>query len=72
MTKQRSDPLKTVILLLEDMGPSTTKELQEEASIVSKECADRLPGSLLTLEKRGKIRKELSKEKKSIVWSLVN
>ena len=71
MTKKRSDPLKTVILLLEDMGPTTTKELQEEASIVSKECSDRLPGSLLSLEKKGTIKKELSREKKALVWSLI-
>ncbi|MHA2334347.1 MAG: hypothetical protein ACXAEU_20135 [Candidatus Hodarchaeales archaeon] len=72
MTMKRSNPDKTVLLLLEDLGPSTTQELITEANTFSSECADRLPGTLVKLEKEGKIKKKLSREKKAIVWSLVD
>ena len=72
MTLKRSDPEKTVLLVLEELGGRGTTEeiikLAEEWGL--DECRDGIPGSLQSLRRKGKIDRSISKEKKAIVWTL--
>ncbi|MHA2366330.1 MAG: hypothetical protein ACXAC7_20405 [Candidatus Hodarchaeales archaeon] len=69
-TLARSDPKQTVLLILEDLGEASTAEIIEEAALLSNECKDRVPRSLLALYRDGKVNRRISKEKKAILWSL--
>ncbi len=70
---KRYNTQKAVLILLEDLGPSTTAEIIEEAvSMGTKECRDRVPSALIKLQKEKKVKKTISKEKKAIVWELVD
>ena len=60
-----------ILLLLNDMGPSSTEELISEAETLGiAECRDRVPGAIADLNSAGMLSKKLSKEKKAIVWGL--
>ena len=53
------------------MKEATTVELIEEAeSLGIAECRDRVPAALAELSSQGLIVKNISKEKKALVWSL--
>lgn len=71
MSSQRSDPKKAVIMILEDLGEATTAEIVDEAAAVSNDCKDRIPHTLVLMEKDRIIKKSISKTKRAIVWSLV-
>jgi hypothetical protein len=71
LTQERVDPKKTLVLILEDFPEATTAEIIDEAANISNECKDRVPRTLISLEKEGVIQKAISKEKKAIVWKLV-
>ena len=70
LTQDRVDPKKTIVLILEDFTEATTAEIIDEAATISNECKDRVPRTLISLEKEGIIKKFISKEKKAIVWKL--
>jgi len=53
---------------LQDLHEATTAKIIAEAEAVSNECKDRVPRTLLALEREGKVRKIFSKEKKAILW----
>lgn len=72
MTSELPDSKKTVTMILEDLGEATTAEIIHKASQVSLECKDRVPRTLIALEKEKKVIKRISKEKKAIVWTLVS
>ncbi len=60
-----------ILLLLNDMGPSSTEELISEAETLGiAECRDRVPAAIADLNSAGMLTKKLSKEKKAIVWGL--
>ncbi len=62
---------RLILLLLNDMGPSSTKELITEAETLGiAECRDRVPGAIADLNAQGMLTKKLSKEKKAIIWGL--
>ena len=65
------DPKETVIAVLNELGEASTFEIIEILSRRSKECKDRIPKTLITLEKENKIVKKISKERKAIVWSTI-
>ena len=67
-----SDPRETIINILEDLGEATTTEIIDESSKVSSECKDRIPNTLIALEKDKEITKRFSKEKRGYVWTLVS
>ncbi len=71
MIIERSDTKQTIINILRNLGEVTTEQLVEEAGKVSKECKDRIPGTLITLEEENMISKTISKEKKALVWALI-
>ena len=68
------DPKSTITMILEKLGESTTVEIIDEVSRVARspECKDRIPGTLVALEKEKKVTKRISKEKRAIVWTLVS
>ena len=70
MSNQRSDPKKAIIMILEDLGEATTAEIVDEATAVSNDCKDRVPHTLVLMEKDHIIKRNISKVKKAIVWSL--
>ncbi len=71
MGKSMEKTKRLILLLLHDMGPSTTEELITEAETLGiAECRDRVPGAIADLSGEGKLTRELSKEKKAIVWDL--
>ncbi|MHA1984776.1 MAG: DUF4386 family protein [Candidatus Hodarchaeales archaeon] len=72
LMKGRTDPKKTIIFILEDLGEASTEEIIEKASKISRDCKDRIPRTLKTLEKDKKITKAISKEKRAIVWTLAS
>ena len=71
MGKSMEKTKRLILLLLNDMGPSSTEELIGEAETLGiAECRDRVPGAIADLNSEGKLTKKLSKEKKAIVWGL--
>ncbi|MFW9994203.1 MAG: DUF4386 domain-containing protein [Candidatus Odinarchaeota archaeon] len=68
----RSDPKETITTILKIYGEATTEEIAEKASQVSPVCKDRVPGTLVSLEEDKRITKRISREKKALVWSLVD
>ncbi|KKM90217.1 hypothetical protein LCGC14_1240820 [marine sediment metagenome] len=70
LTQDRVDPKKTIVLILEDFTEATTAEIIDEAANISNECKDRVPRTLIALEKEGIVQKFISKERKAIVWKL--
>ena len=62
---------RLILLLLEDMGDATTEELIAEAETLGiAECRDRVPSAIADLNSEGLLRKELSREKRAIIWKL--
>lgn len=69
---QRDEDAKTAILVvLEELGEASTFEVMEEASKIASQCKDQAVSILMTLEKEKKVTKSISKEKKAIVWKLI-
>jgi len=68
---QDPDPKVTITNILTNTGALTTKEILEEAAMVSVTCQDRIPNTLVLMEQENLITKRLSKEKKGYVWELV-
>jgi len=69
--KDTAKAKRLILLLLEDMLQATTEELITEAeSLGVAECRDRVPSSIADLYSEGLVTRELSKEKKAIVWRL--
>ena len=66
------DTTQTLILeLLKDMEKATTVELIREAETLGlAECSDRIPAALVELSTQGSVIKQISKEKKAIIWTL--
>ncbi|MHA1946108.1 MAG: DUF4386 domain-containing protein [Candidatus Hodarchaeales archaeon] len=73
LSNELPDPKRTITKILEEIGEATTKEIIDEVSRVARspECKDRIPGTLVALEKDKKVVKRISKERKAIVWKLV-
>ncbi|TFH04447.1 MAG: DUF4386 domain-containing protein, partial [Candidatus Thorarchaeota archaeon] len=67
---EHTDPVETITIILQKLSEATTKEIIAEASKISPECPDRIPGTLLELEQEEKVSKRFSKEKKGYVWTL--
>ena len=70
MRNQRSEPKKDIIMILEDLGEATTAEIVDEETAVSNDCKDRVPHTLVLMEKEHIIKRNISKVKKAIVCSL--
>jgi len=69
--KDTAKAKRLILLLLEDMLEATTEELITEAETLGiAECRDRVPSSIADLYSEGLLTRELSKEKKAIIWSL--
>ena len=69
--KDTAKAKRLILLLLEDMLEATTEELITEAETLGvAECRDRVPSSIADLYSEGLLKRELSKEKKAIIWSL--
>lgn len=66
------DTTRTLIIeLLKDMKEATTVDLIREAETLGlAECRDRIPPALAELNAQGLVRKQISKEKKAIIWIL--
>ncbi|MFX0094900.1 MAG: hypothetical protein ACFFBD_24400 [Candidatus Hodarchaeota archaeon] len=73
MVKSLERAKKLILLFLKDLGEATTKELIEEAEELGiAECRDRIPSAIADLNDEGLLVKQLSKEKKAVVWKLSN
>lgn len=48
----------------------STREIIELSLKESKDCRDKVPQALSMLNREGKIKKKISKEKKGFVWGL--
>jgi len=66
------DSTQTLIIeLLKDMEKATTLELIREAETLGiTECSDRIPAALAELSAQGSVRKQISRERKAIIWTL--
>jgi hypothetical protein len=63
---------KTLIIdYLESNKSGSTSEILDVVSKQAKDCIDKVPHALLSLEKEGVIKKEISKEKQGFVWTLL-
>lgn len=60
-----------VIIVLKDIRQASILELEFEIEKLSPECKDQIPWALKQLERHKLIKKEISKSKKAIVWSLI-
>ena len=71
MAKSIITTKRLILHLLKDMGESTTEELITEAEILGlAECRDRVPSAIADLYSEGLLKRDLSKEKKAIIWRL--
>jgi len=72
MSMKDQDTTQTLIIeLLKDMEPATTLELIKEAETLGMaECRDRIPAALAELNAQGSVIKQISREKKAILWTL--
>lgn len=72
MSMKDQDKTRTLIIeLLKDMNEATTVELIREAETLGiAECSDRIPAALAELNSEGLVKKQISKEKKAIIWTL--
>ena len=71
--KDTAKAKRLILLLLEDMLNATTDELIAEAEALGiAECRDRIPSSIADLYEEGLLKRELSKEKKAIIWRLAD
>ena len=69
--KDTAKTKRLILLLLDDMLEATTEELITEVETLGiAECRDRVPSSIADLYSEGLLKRELSKEKKAIIWSL--
>ena len=59
-----------IIVVLKDIIQASIIDLEIEIEKISPECKDQIPWELKQLEKHKLIKKEISKAKKAIVWSL--
>ncbi|MFX1253723.1 MAG: YeeE/YedE thiosulfate transporter family protein [Promethearchaeota archaeon] len=66
------DPRDTITWALKHLKEATTTEIIDKASEISHDCKDRVSGTLAVLLRDGVVKREISKEKKAFVWSLVN
>ena len=66
------DSKSRIIRILKTLGEATTTEIIVEASKEAVECKDRVPRTLVVLEREDKVTKRLSKEKKGYVWILAD
>jgi hypothetical protein len=75
LLRKREEIRNYLLSFLKEVGPSTTAELIENVPLGAGECIDKTRAQvmalLLSLEDQKCISKTLSKEKKGIVWSLV-
>lgn len=72
MSLKDQDTTRTLIIeLLKDMLEATTVELIKEAETLGlAECVDRIPAALAELNSQGLVKKQISREKKAIIWTL--
>ncbi|MFX1537004.1 MAG: hypothetical protein ACFFDI_22540 [Promethearchaeota archaeon] len=72
MSMKDQDKTQTLIIeLLKDMKEATTVELIREAEMLGiSECSDRIPAALAELNSQGSVKKQISREKKAIIWTL--
>lgn len=61
-----------VINLLRERGPMTTKDIESNAREKGKRCPDETVLFLTKLRSRGKIKGEISQEKRGWVWWLAD
>ncbi|MFX0061869.1 MAG: YeeE/YedE thiosulfate transporter family protein [Candidatus Hermodarchaeota archaeon] len=66
------DPRDTITWALKHLKEATTTEIIDKAAEISHDCKDRVSGTLAVLLRDGVVKREISKEKKAFVWSLVN
>ncbi|MFX1511162.1 MAG: hypothetical protein ACFFCQ_01075 [Promethearchaeota archaeon] len=71
-TEIDEDTLKEYILaLLVDSDPLSTAEIIEKAEKRKTNCRDKVPTVLMMLWNEKKVKRELSKERRVLLWSLV-
>ncbi len=72
MSMKDQDTTQTLIIeFLKDMKEATTVELIKEAETLGiAECADRIPSALVELNSQGLVKKQISREKKAIIWTI--
>ena len=73
MAKSMIKAKRLILFLLNDIGEATTEELINEAEILGiAECRDRVPSAIADLKSEGLLKSEISKEKRAIIWRLVD
>ncbi|MFX1534614.1 MAG: hypothetical protein ACFFDI_10365, partial [Promethearchaeota archaeon] len=70
--KGERDPRDTITWALGHLNEATTTEIIEKVAEISRDCKDRVSGTLAVLLRDGVVKRAISKEKKAFVWSLVN
>lgn len=60
-----------IISILCEQGEISTGELIKKVNREEKDCIDRIPSVLVAMKENNRIKRRLSKEKKGIVWSLI-
>ena len=67
-TLSESEAERYVIGMLREQGPMTTKQIEVSAREEGKRCPDETVLFLTKLRSRGKIRGEISQERRGWVW----
>ncbi|MHA2496098.1 MAG: hypothetical protein ACXAEI_11460 [Candidatus Hodarchaeales archaeon] len=60
-----------IITILSEQGEISTGEIIRKVNREEKDCIDRIPSVLVALKENNRIKRRVSKEKKAIVWSLI-
>ncbi|MFX0113805.1 MAG: hypothetical protein ACFFB3_04600 [Candidatus Hodarchaeota archaeon] len=61
-----------IIAFLSEFGERSTSEIIKNITRENKDCIDRIPGALVALREKNQVKRRLSKERKAVVWSLID
>ena len=60
-----------IIDILTDSDPLSTADIIEKTEERASDCRDKVPAALMILWNEKKIKREISKERKVLLWSIV-
>ena len=72
LSSDSDDSKRKILQLLKDIGEASTAEVIDKASNLGERCKDLVPVILVVLEKEKKVSRKISKEKKAIIWSVLD
>ncbi len=70
MNKSKESTEELILSILSENGESSTSVIIKRITKENNDCIDRVPGALVALKEKDRVKRRLSKEKKAVLWSL--